>query len=153
MPSNSSDRPSPDRRSPDAEPTGPELPVEFRINRVAYFTVPMALIVAVILAGTSLVWLGWTLALPVLLGFWIHRLRTIVTADGLRAVGTFGTRDIAWTNLSGLQFPRWSAVRAVTEDGRRVRLPAVGFSDLPRLSQASGGRIPDPFAAAADADK
>ena len=75
-----------------------------------------------------------------------------VTDDGLTAVGTFGSAAVAWTDIAGLQFPRWSAVRAVTSDGERVRLPAVGFHDLPRLSAASRGRIPDPFAAADEAD-
>lgn len=129
-----------------------ELPAVFRLNRVAYFTVPMVAIVCIILAGTSLVWLGWTLAIPVVIAVWIHRLRTVVTDDGLTAVGTFGSAAVAWTDIAGLQFPRWSAVRAVTSDGERVRLPAVGFHDLPRLSAASRGRIPDPFAAADEAD-
>ncbi|GAA1480973.1 PH domain-containing protein [Gordonia sinesedis] len=121
------------------------LPQVFRIQKVAYFTVPMVLVVTIILSGASLVWLGWTLVLPVLLAIWIGRIRTIVTEDGLRAVHTFGTRDIAWDDIAGLQFPRWGSVRAVLTDKSRVRLPAIMFQDLPRLSLASGGRIPDPY--------
>ncbi|MYR05030.1 PH domain-containing protein [Gordonia sp. SID5947] len=109
----------------------------------------MMFIVTVILAGASLVWLGWTLILPVLLGWWIVRIRTVVTEDGLKAVHTFSTREIAWNELDGLQFPRWSSVRAVLVNGARVRLPAITFADLPRLAAASRGRIPDPYAAAA----
>ncbi|SKX94335.1 low molecular weight protein antigen 6 [Mycobacteroides abscessus subsp. abscessus] len=37
-------------------------------------------------------------------------------------------------------------------DGSRVRLPALMFRDLPLLSAASRGRIPDPYAAAAAAE-
>ncbi|MEE3852656.1 PH domain-containing protein [Gordonia sp. LSe1-13] len=122
------------------------LPVVFRINGLAYFTVPMMAVVTIILSGTSLVWLGWTLVIPFILAWWIRHVRTVVTEDGLHAVHTFGTRDVAWTDLEGLQFPRWSAVRAVTMSGARVKLPAIGFDDLPQLSVASRGRIPDPFA-------
>ena len=147
-PQPSASRPSGDTTA-DAEQV--ELPAVFRLNRVSYFAVPMVAIVSIILAGTSLIWLGWTLIVPILVGLWIHRLRTVVTEDGLQAVGTFGTREVAWADLAGMQFPRWTAVRAVRTDGDRVRLPAIGFDDLPRLSVASGGRIPDPFKAAADA--
>ena len=136
-----------------ADPTGtdtataPEitLPVSFRINKLAYFSVLPALIVAVILAGASVAWLSWTLIVPVLLALWIHRLRTDITETGLHVVHTFGTQNLAWDSIEGLQFPKWSAVRAVLEDGSRVRLPAIAFRDLPLLSAASAGRIPNPY--------
>ncbi|MFT4126741.1 MAG: PH domain-containing protein [Gordonia sp. (in: high G+C Gram-positive bacteria)] len=124
----------------------PELPQTFRLSRLAYFAVPAALLVTVFLAGASLVWLGWTMVAPILLALWIARIKTVVTADGLRAVGTLGTTDLAWSEIDGLQFSRWHPVRAVRTDGRKVRLPALTFGDLPRLSAASAGRIPDPFA-------
>lgn len=130
--------------SPDAAPAV-ELPQIFRIQRLAWFAVPMMFVVTVILAGASLVWLGWTLILPVVLGWWIVRIRTVVTEDGLRAVHTFSTREIAWNEVEGVQFPRWGSVRAVLVNGVRVRLPAITFADLPRLSAASQGRIPDPY--------
>ena len=122
-----------------------ELPVSFRINKLAYFSVPPALIVAVILAGASIAWLSWTLIIPVLLALWIHRLRTDITDTGLHVVHTFSTEDLTWDRIQGLQFPKWSAVRAVLDDGSRVRLPAIAFRDLPLLSAASAGRIPNPY--------
>jgi hypothetical protein len=138
----------------DAEPASDELalPQVFRLSKLAYFAVPAALLVALILAGTSLAWLGWTFVLPVLLAVWIGRIRTVVTEDGLHVVGTFGARDVAWAEIDGLRFTRWGPVRAVLVDETSVRLPAITFQDLPRLSAASRGRIPDPFAAAANAD-
>lgn len=147
------DSPKPDR--PAAESTGePEFdyPVTFRINRIAYFTVPAVALLAVLMIGAS-PWFAPTLIIPVILAYWIHRLRTVVTEDGLRAVGTFGTTDLRWSDIDGLQFPKWSSVRAVRPDGVRVRLPAIGFRDLPALSVVSGGRIPDPFEAAAKAGR
>ncbi|RPA62245.1 PH domain-containing protein [Gordonia oryzae] len=128
-----------------------ELPQEFTLSKLAYFTVPATLLVVLILAGTNLAWFGWTFAVPVLLAVWIRRIKTVVTEDGLRAVGTFGSRDVEWPDIDGLQFSRWGPARAVLTDGDRVRLPAITFGDMPRLSAASAGRIPDPFAAARDA--
>ncbi len=127
-----------------------EYPVTFRINRVAYFTVPMVALVVLLLVGASL-WFGFAIVIPVLLWLWIHRLRTEVTEDGLHTVRMFSTTDIAWSDIAGLQFPKWSSVRAVLQDGSRVRLPAIAFRDLPVLSIVSAGRIPDPFEAARSA--
>ncbi|WP_159405393.1 PH domain-containing protein [Gordonia sp. YY1] len=126
-------------------------PVTFRMNRLAYFTVPMLALVVVLLIGAS-PWFAFAFVVPAVLWFWIHRLRTIVTEDGLRAVG-FSTTEVAWSDIAGLQFPKWSSVRAVLHNGERVRLPAIGFRDLPALSIVSGGRIPDPFEAAANPDE
>lgn len=128
-----------------------DYPVTFRINRIAYFTVPMVALVVVLLVGAS-PWFTFALVVPVVLWLWIHRLRTVVTEDGLRAVRMFSTTEIAWPEVAGLQFPKWSSVRAVLTDGSRVRLPAIGFRDLPALSIVSGGRIPDPFEAARSAE-
>ncbi|MBD0024188.1 PH domain-containing protein [Gordonia pseudamarae] len=122
------------------------LPVSFHISKLAYFTIPLTLLVAVILAGASVVWLGWTIIVPVLLLLWIRRVRTDVTDTGLHVVHTLGEKDLPWDRIRGLQFPKWSSVRAVLDDGSRVRLPAVTFRDLPLLSAASDGRIPDPYA-------
>lgn len=128
-----------------------DYPVTFRINRTAYFTVPMAALVVVLLVGAS-PWFAFALIVPVLVWLWIRRLRTVVTENGLTSVRMFSTTEIAWSDIAGLQFPKWSSVRAVLTDGSRVRLPAIGFRDLPALSLVSGGRIPDPFEAARSAE-
>lgn len=128
------------------------LPQVFRIAKIGYLAVAMLFVATIVMAGASLAWLGWTLLFPVILAWWMTHIRTIATEPGLRAVHTFTSRDIAWAEIAGLQFPKWGSVRAVLTDGSRVRLPAITFSDLPRLAAASGGRIPDPYAAAAAAD-
>ncbi len=43
-------------------------------------------------------------------------------------------------------------MRAVRQNGERVKLPAIAFRDLPVLNVVSKGRIPDPFEAAAKSD-
>lgn len=122
-----------------------ELPVTIRIAGTAYLSVLLAALVALIIAGTNLAYFGWVLVVPVLLAWWIRRLRTVITADGLRAVATFRTTDITWADIDGLQFPKWGPVRAVRGDASYVKLPAVGFADLPLLALASGGRVPNPY--------
>lgn len=122
-----------------------ELPVTIRISGVAYLAVLLTALVAIVVAGINLLALGWVLLVPVALAYWIYRLRTVVTDHGLRVVSTLRTTDITWSELDGLQFPKWGPVRAVRTDKSFVRLPAVGFADLPLLSLASRGRIPNPY--------
>ncbi|MFT3715718.1 MAG: PH domain-containing protein [Gordonia sp. (in: high G+C Gram-positive bacteria)] len=126
--------------------------VTFRISGLAYLTLGATAIVIVILMGASFVWFSWTIVLLFLQAWWIHRLRTVVGPDGIRAVSTFRTTDLPWDDVKGLAFPKMKSVRAVRADGTTVRLPAVGFRDTPALHVASGGRIPDPYAAARDAE-
>ena len=144
------------KAAPDDVTTAPSQvtvsPAVFRIGGLAYFGPLMMMVTALILAGTSLIYLGWTLVVPLVVTYWMYRIRTVADADGVRAVGTFRTRAFAWSDLSGLSFPRWGSVRAELVDSSRVRLPAVSFRDLPRLSEVSGGRIPDPYAAKDDVD-
>ncbi|MGB3696646.1 MAG: PH domain-containing protein [Gordonia sp. (in: high G+C Gram-positive bacteria)] len=123
----------------------------FSVSRLAYFSIPVALLLVVMLMGISVPGFAWTLVVPLALAWWIRRLKTIVDGQGITAVGTFATTRIPWHDVDGLQFPKWSAVRVVLTDGSSVRLPAVGFADLPAISKASGGRVPDPFAAERDA--
>lgn len=123
----------------------------FAISRLAYFAVPLVFLAAIVLMGISVPGFAWTLIIPVILAWWIHRLRTIVDEQGLTAVGTFHTTRIPWHDVAGLRFPKWKAVRVELTDGSSVRLPSISFNDLPLLAAASGGRVPDPFAAEREA--
>ena len=145
-----SDAQSPDAQSSAARPTAGE-PVTFTISGLAYLTVLLTVIVVIMMIGISPAWLGWTIVLPFVQAWWIHRLKTVVGPDGIRAVHTFGETSIGWDEVDGLQFDKGGAVSAVRKNGSSVRLPAVGFRDTPVLHVASGGRIPDPYAAARDA--
>lgn len=88
--------------------------------------------------------LGWlALLIPVLAALWILRVRTVIGPDGVRSVRVAGTTAIEWDELAGIRIGNNGAVYAVRTDGSEVRLPAVTISQLPRVSVASGGRIPD----------
>ena len=123
---------------------------EFRISRLAYIAVLIVALLVVVMMGASM-WFGFLAVLIAVVVWLIERPRTTVDADGVTARGLFSTDVLAWDDIHGLRFPKWSAVRAVTTDDRAVRLPAVGFVDIPKLSAASGGRLPDPFAAEREA--
>ncbi|MCK0519437.1 PH domain-containing protein [Williamsia sp. DF01-3] len=121
-----------------------ELPAVFRITPVAYFAAFMMAVTSLALAGASLRYLGWTLVVPILLALWIHRLRTIVTEDGVTAVSLRGRRSATWDQIAGLQFPKWGAVRAVRTDKSKLVLPAITFRDLPACRRPAADAYPTP---------
>ncbi|MBJ8343420.1 PH domain-containing protein [Antrihabitans sp. YC2-6] len=91
---------------------------------------------------------GWLLLVPIVAAVWVVRTRTVVTDDGLDLRTLFGKRHLDWTEIKGLRIPKRGWARADLVEGGEVPLPAVSFDRLRDLAQASGGRIPDPFAAA-----
>ena len=122
----------------------------FTISRLAFMVVPVILMTWLILMALS-PYFAPALAIPALVVWWFIRLRTEVGPAGISATTLRGTTSAPWEDIAGLQFPKWTAAEAVRTDGSSFTLPAIGFNDLPYLSEASGGRLPDPFAAAAAA--
>jgi PH (Pleckstrin Homology) domain-containing protein len=53
---------------------------------------------------------------------------------------------VRWEDIDGLRFEKSRWARAVLTDGTQLRLPAVSFATLPLLTEASGGRVPNPYA-------
>ncbi len=95
----------------------------------------------------------WVLfAIPAAAAIWVERTRTTVSASGLDLRTFFGSRHIDWSQVQGVSIPKRGYVRAHLTDGSEVKLPAVGYDRLRALVEASGGRIPDPFAAAEEAE-
>lgn len=94
---------------------------------------------------------GWLVALPLLAGAWVLRVRTTADVYGLVARSALRTRTVAWDDVDGVRFPRRGWGRAALRDGGEVWLPGVGFNDLRVLALVSEGRVPDPFAAAQQA--
>ncbi|MFT4087592.1 MAG: PH domain-containing protein [Gordonia sp. (in: high G+C Gram-positive bacteria)] len=130
----------------------PARSVSFGVSRLSYLTAPVTLLLNLMLLGISVPWFLWTLIIPVFQVWWIAHRKTVVDGDGITAVGAFNSTRLGWDDVDGLRFGKWTAVRAVRPDGSAVALPGVMFGDLPKLSAASGGRIPDPYAAAREAE-
>ena len=124
----------------------------FKISGLAYLTVLVTVMLIVMMIGVSPAWWSWTVILPIVQVWWITRVRTEADENGLRAMHLFRTNAISWDEIAGLRFPKWTTTCAVRPDGTTVRLPAVTFADLPVISAVSGGRVPDPYAAAERAE-
>lgn len=85
------------------------------------------------------------LIIPVLLSALIVRLRTVADVHGVTARTLLGGQTVAWEDIDGLRFNRGSWARAQLKNGRVLRLPAVTFATLPLLTEASAGRVPNPY--------
>jgi hypothetical protein len=107
---------------------------KFRYNAAIIVACVVAFFGAVPLATSARVLLP-ILAIPLLLGFWAWRAGTDATADGLRVRALFGSRRIPWADVEALVPAGSRRVYAVLTGERRVRLPAVGAADIPRLSK------------------
>ena len=85
------------------------------------------------------------LVIPVILSAMIMRLRTVADAQTVTARTLLGSRSVDWADVQGLRFVRSSWARAQLRNGEELRLPAVTFSTLPQLAEASQGRVPNPY--------
>lgn len=86
------------------------------------------------------------LLIPVLLSALIVRYRTVADRHGIVVRTLFRSRSLPWDAIDGLRFGRGSWAIAHRTDGSQVRLPAVTFATLPLLTEASAGRVPNPYA-------
>jgi hypothetical protein len=128
-----------------AEDAPPTPPVVINISPMAHIAVgffALGLLVPV---------LNWPVTaplmiIPVLLSALIVRLRTQADGNGVTVRTLLGSQSVRWEDIDGLSFRRGSWGRAQLKNGRALRLPAVTFATLPQLTQASAGRVPNPYA-------
>ncbi len=85
------------------------------------------------------------LVIPVLLSALIIRLRTVADERGVTVRTLLGSQSVAWEDIDGLRFHRGNWARAHLKNGSELRLPAVTFATLPQLTEASAGRVPNPY--------
>lgn len=85
------------------------------------------------------------LVIPILLSVAIERVRTVANADTVTAQGLLRSRTLEWSQIEGLEFTRGGWARARLADQSTMQLPTVTFATLPRLTAASGGRVPNPY--------
>ncbi|MFD6454961.1 PH domain-containing protein [Nocardia sp. NPDC060220] len=95
----------------------------------------------------------WPLLLaPVIAVWWVVRTHTTVSESGLDLSSMTSTKHLDWARIKGISIPKRGSVRARLDDESEVKLPAVGYDRLRELIEASGGRLPDVFAAAEAAE-
>ena len=119
-------------------------PVVLRVSPMAH------LAVGFLALGLLIPVLAWPLSaplllIPVLLSALIVRLRTVADDQGVTVRTLLGSRTVRWDDLDGLRFHRGSWARARLKSGTELRLPAVTFATLPQLTEASSGRVPNPY--------
>lgn len=132
----------------------PALPsAVLRPSRAALIAVFFALVGLSPAAFSRPALFGWLVVVPVFATVWILRVSTRVDTTGVHVQRLGSGRTVEWAQISGVRFPRRHSGRfghfgtAVLTDSSELRMPCVTFRDLPALSAASDGRIPDPFAA------
>jgi hypothetical protein len=119
-------------------------PVVINISPMAHFAVgffALGLLVPVLTWPVT----APLLIIPVVLSALIFRLRTQADRDGVTVRTLLGSRTVRWEDIDGLRFSKGSWARAQLKDGGKLRLPAVTFATLPLLTEASGGRVPNPY--------
>lgn len=128
-----------------------DKPVEFKPSQTNILAGIMILIIAILVVGAAPKYLFWVLVLPLVFIYWCVKAKTAVGDDGIDVHYAFrkGTR-LDWDNVHGILFEK-ATVKAVTPDDEKYPLPGVTFNSMPRLAEASNGRIPDAITSAKEA--
>lgn len=119
-------------------------PVVIRISPMAHLAVGF-LVLGLLSLTAAWTWFAVLMIVPVILSILVVRLRTVAERDTVTARGPLHSETVRWEDIDGLAFNRGSWARAQLKDGRELTLPAVTFSTLPQLTQASEGRVPNPY--------
>ena len=119
--------------------------VVIRISPMAHFAVGFLTLglLAVVFAGPA--WVAVLLVIPIVLSAFIVRCRTVADRDSVTARTLLGSQTVPWDDVEGLRFGKGSWAYARLRDGAELRLPAVTFATLPLLTEASQGRVPNPY--------
>ncbi|MDX2355690.1 PH domain-containing protein [Dietzia sp. PP-33] len=130
---------------PESTPTDRTL---FRVNPMSYAVIAI-FVVAIVWPVTAYpVALGWLVLLPAGFAWWVARTRTRVDEDGVHLSSWRSRSSVPWDRVKGVMFPKNGFARLVTTSEDSLPMGGVSFHDLPRLSEASRGRIRDPYSAA-----
>jgi Bacterial PH domain len=125
--------------------SGAGTPVVVKISPMAHFAVGFFALGLLALVLTEPVWFAPLLILPIAASVAILRYRTVADRDTVTARSLLSSRTVPWSDVDGLRFDRSSWALACRTDGSEFRLPAVTFSTLPKLTAATGGRVPNPY--------
>ncbi len=101
-------------------------------------------LLALVLANPT--WFTALLIIPIAASVAVYRYRTIADRETVTARTMIGSRTVAWEQVDGLRFDGGSWASAHLKDGSDLRLPAVTFATLPKLTAATDGRVPNPYA-------
>lgn len=128
-----------------SEPPATSNPVVIRMSPMAHFASAFLALGLLVMITVFPTWGAVFMVLPILASAAIVRLRTVADRNTLTARTLVSSRTVGWEEVDGLRFDRSSWARARLRDGSDMLLPAVTFSMLPLLTEASGGRVPNPY--------
>lgn len=126
------------------EDHAPAEPVVIRMSPMAHVAVGFLVLGLLSLVMAS-VWFAPLLIIPAVLSACVFRYRTVAGLDTVTARSLLSSQTVRWEDIDGLAFNKGSWARANLTDGRELTLPAVTFSTLPRLTEASAGKVPNPY--------
>ena len=104
----------------------------FGPTRIALVPVLVLLFGALPLATSSPLLL-WLLLVPVAAAVWVLRARVLADDAELEVCNGLGRRTVAWSEVEGLDVPRFAPVRLLLRGGRRLPLTAVQRNEVRRL--------------------
>jgi Bacterial PH domain len=119
-----------------------DIPARFRMSRTALVPVAFFAVCVVPLASAA-PWLLVLLLAPLLAAAWVLRVGVDVGADGVTVRSLAGARQVSWREVAGVRVGDRGALHVVTTRGTELRLPVVRARDLPALTAASAGHLPD----------
>ncbi|MDO5032841.1 PH domain-containing protein [Corynebacterium sp.] len=129
-----------------AQPAASPAPATFRPTREHVLGIIILSLIALLSIGWAPKYLAWLFIIPVLGLWWVLRSKTRVDESGISITYAFrGSRFVPWEKCEGVGFQRATAF--VSTGGQRLSMPGVTFNSLPKLSEASRGRIPDALSA------
>lgn len=120
-------------------------PVVIRMSPMAHFASAFLALGLLVMITVFPTWGAVFMVLPIVASVAIVRLRTVADRNTVTARTLVGSRTVGWDEIDGLRFDRSSWARARLRDGSEMLLPAVTFAMLPLLTDASGGRVPNPY--------
>jgi hypothetical protein len=113
------------------------------MSRTALLPVVLLLVCVVPLAAAS-PWALVVLVLPLFAAAWVLRVGVDVDDAGITVRQLVAARTVRWSELAGIRIGRRRGLWLVTTAGTEIALPVLRAGDLRRLSDLSGGRIPQP---------
>lgn len=124
---------------------------QFRPDRGNVLAAILITAICVIIVGWAPLYLFWILFFPAVAIYWLLRARTTVTERGIEILDPFrGRSSVTWDNIEGIGF-KGSRTFLADTSGKQYSMPGVTFNSLPKLADASRGRIPDAITAAKEA--
>ncbi len=120
--------------------TAQPAPARLRMPRSALLAVLVLAICVIPMAAVS----PWLLALfvvPLLAGLYVWRSGVDIDRDGIAVHAALATTTVPWPDVAGVEVRDGGPLFLIRRDGGALRMPTLRARDLPRLHQASGGRL------------